>query len=726
MTPTLPVRRTGRAPRAFWAGAAMLALSALLGSAQGLAAAPPANTVIGNQASATYLDPNGASQQATSNLVQTTVQQVGSFTLDGYGSVTTNVVNTKTGAAGATVYAPHVLTNTGNGSDTFTLKVEAPTAPNGFSKVEVFADANADGLPDSTTALCSVTPATTCNVPAQTVAGSNGTFPFVVAYTIPNTATSSSFTSPVAATITATPGTPTLYAASNQSAADVDNVIRTDGPNGTVVSSTASATTAGSGSTVTAGTGTTGDFYTVPGTLYTLTETGTGGANVANYKATLTCSDAAGVTPAANLPNNEPFNTAIGRAIMAPTGANLRCVITNSPGTPTVSGRVFLDNGQGGGTANDGILNGGEGPLAGVAMRLTNCAATVHATAVTDAAGGYSLGVPAGVASGSALCVEEANPGSRVSTGASVDGTALPSGSATTVAGIAYTYTRSGPPERIAFAWNGIGQAGLNFGDVDNATFAVGSAKTGLPGNTLTYAHTFTAGTAGQVRFSIPGATASPSITGWSETIFADTGCTGSLQPGAVQLYPPTGAATAVAFAEKVCIVVREFIPATAPLGASNKVTVRADFDYANAAPALAASFTLEDVTTVSSVGLELKKEVRNVTQAGSFGINNQAKSGETLEYRITFTNNSDAPVSSMTVNDATPGYTSFVSAGVGALPGTLTACTKNTPANALPAPAVPCADAQAAGGTGPIDWKFTGTVAPGGSGTVVFRVKVD
>jgi uncharacterized repeat protein (TIGR01451 family) len=228
VTPTLSARRTGPVPRALWAGAAALTLSFLFGSSGALAAAPPANTIIGNQASATYLDPNGASQLATSNLVQTTVQQVGSFNLDTYTTVTTNVVNTKIGAAGTTVYAPHVLTNSGNGTDTFTLSVAAPASPNGFTKVEVFADANADGVPDSTTALCSVVPGAVCNVPAQTVAGSNGTFPFVVAYSIPSTATAATFTSPVAATITATAGTPALYAPANLTAADVDNVNLTD------------------------------------------------------------------------------------------------------------------------------------------------------------------------------------------------------------------------------------------------------------------------------------------------------------------------------------------------------------------------------------------------------------------------------------------------------------------------------------------------------------------
>jgi hypothetical protein len=219
--PTLPTRRrSGFKPAASWAGAAALTLGFLFGSPAAFAAAPPANTVIGNQASATYSDSAGTTQLATSNLVQTTVQQVGSFTLDSVSSVTATVVNTKIGAAGSVVYAPHTLTNTGNGTDTFTLTVDADTDK--FSKVEVYPDANGDGVPDGTSYLCTATSAGVCSVSAQTVPGNNGVFRFVVAYTIPGTAnTAGDFDT---ATITATPGTPALYTAPNTSAADKDLV----------------------------------------------------------------------------------------------------------------------------------------------------------------------------------------------------------------------------------------------------------------------------------------------------------------------------------------------------------------------------------------------------------------------------------------------------------------------------------------------------------------------
>ncbi|MDH6593482.1 putative repeat protein (TIGR01451 family) [Variovorax sp. TBS-050B] len=502
--------------------------------------------------------------------------------------------------------------------------------------------------------------------------------------------------------------------------------IRTGGASGTIVSSTAKATTSGSGSTVTAGTGTTGDFNAVAGTTYTLTETGTSGTQLADYDAKLSCTDANALTPAGSLPTNEAFNPAQGRAITPVVGAKLRCTITNTPSARRVNGRVFLDNGAGSGTANDGIPNGGEGPLAGVGIRLTNCGSTVLARTVTDAAGRYSLAVPTGTATGAALCVEETNPFDRISTGASVSGTALPSGSAVSAGGSSYTYTRSGTPDRIAFQWNGTGHNALDFGDVATSRFAASGIKTGVPGNTVTYPHTFTAGTAGTVRFSIAGETATPAVGGWSARILADPGCTGTLQAGAAQLYPPAGPGTAVTANGNVCVIVQQFIPLGAPEGATNRVTVRADFDHANANPALAVSFTLDDLTTVSSVAMALKKEVRNLTQGTAFAITNQARPGETLEYRITYANNAETPVRSMTISDSTPSYTTFVSATAGTTPATLSNCMKTTPANPPPAAAVACATAQAAGMTGAIEWTFTGPLAPGATGSVLFQVKVN
>ncbi len=161
-----------------WLALVLIALLALWMAVPTMAATPPAGSVIGNQATATYTDASGQTKTATSNLVETTVQQVGSFTL------TTD--NAKTAAIGNTVYMPHTLTNTGNGSDSFVLSL-ADVAPSAFTStnIAIYLDANGDGVPDSTTPLASGIAGTftTPSLPA------GGTYGFVVSMSVPVTAT---------------------------------------------------------------------------------------------------------------------------------------------------------------------------------------------------------------------------------------------------------------------------------------------------------------------------------------------------------------------------------------------------------------------------------------------------------------------------------------------------------------------------------------------------------
>jgi uncharacterized repeat protein (TIGR01451 family) len=86
---------------------------------------------------------------------------------------------------------------------------------------------------------------------------------------------------------------------------------------------------------------------------------------------------------------------------------------------------------------------------------------------------------------------------------------------------------------------------------------------------------------------------------------------------------------------------------------------------------------------------------------------------GETLVYTVTYTNAGTSALSSLLVQDATPAHTTFVS-GECVLP--------------LPPALVSCALATAppAGGTGPLEWTFGGTLSPGASGQVTFTVRVD
>ena len=155
------------------------------------AAAPPANTSIGNQATATYTDAGNTQRTATSNLVVTIVQQVASFTLttDGQG---------KPAAPGGQVVFPHTLTNTGNGNDTFTLS-SANNAGGNFnmSNLVLYADANGDGVPDNSTAITSTG-----------VLAPGGVFKFVAVGIVPGTQTAAQTAGITVSAVGSATGTP--------------------------------------------------------------------------------------------------------------------------------------------------------------------------------------------------------------------------------------------------------------------------------------------------------------------------------------------------------------------------------------------------------------------------------------------------------------------------------------------------------------------------------------
>jgi trimeric autotransporter adhesin len=148
--------------------AAIAAIFVFAGAAH--AAAPLAGTSIGNQASASYIDQAGVTQNVTSNIVTTTVQQVAALTL------TSNL--SKTVTAGSQVSYPLTLTNTGNGSDTYNL-TQTNSGAFVFGSVTFYADANGDGLADNTTPITS----TTALAPGAV-------FRFVAVGNVPTTATS--------------------------------------------------------------------------------------------------------------------------------------------------------------------------------------------------------------------------------------------------------------------------------------------------------------------------------------------------------------------------------------------------------------------------------------------------------------------------------------------------------------------------------------------------------
>ena len=358
-----------------------------------------------------------------------------------------------------------------------------------------------------------------------------------------------------------------------------------------------------------------------------------------------------------------------------------------------LSGTVFADNGLGGGIANNGVKAGSEAGLAGVTVNaLQGVTAVASASSASD--GSFILWVPASTTG--TVVITPTLPSGYIATGGSAGSTGgsyvRPSVSYTAVAGQSPT--------------------GVNFGMVAPNTLSPNGAQTAQPGTTVFYAHTYKAGTGGQVSFTLAN-TATPASPAWNQVLYQDSNCSATLESSE----PTVTAAITVTAGQTLCLIVKQFVPAGAGQGAQNSVTLNAAFTYTNASPALAVNtLSAIDITTVGQAGdLSLAKLVSNITQALPAATSVNASPGDTLEYKLTATNNGTQPLSTLFVNDSTTAFTGFVSAACplpAALPAGITACAVTTQ------PAV--------GAQGALKWTFTGSLAPSAQLIVTYRVKVD
>lgn len=156
-------------------GVLVTATALVLFASNHVFAATAAGSAISNQAIATYVDSASASRTVQSNTVTTTVQQVGALTISANGA--------KNVAPGQVASYPHTITNTGNGTDTYTLSATNSGAF-GYPSVQFFLDANGDGIADNATPITStdaIAPGATyrfvavATVPAATAAGATNT-----------------------------------------------------------------------------------------------------------------------------------------------------------------------------------------------------------------------------------------------------------------------------------------------------------------------------------------------------------------------------------------------------------------------------------------------------------------------------------------------------------------------------------------------------------------------
>jgi uncharacterized repeat protein (TIGR01451 family) len=344
-----------------------------------------------------------------------------------------------------------------------------------------------------------------------------------------------------------------------------------------------------------------------------------------------------------------------------------------------LTGRVFADNGSGGGIAHNALVDGSEFGLAGAAVRLAIGLVTFDTT-TTAADGSWRLWIPASENGKTVRVVQDALAGWR-----------LVSGSLSAV------FDRAAGSLTVVYT-AGSNTTGLNLGNVAQEVLATPQQAQLAPGASRLYAHRYTPGTVGDVTFTVSGVASDASA--WPVTLYRDVNCNGALDAADT----PLQAAVATSANTAVCVLAKVTAPPGAPPGVQHRLNLQASLVYLDANPPLTTVLSLDDLTTVVASGgaLLLVKAQDTATPLP----------GGRITYTLTYTNTGGSPLTGLRISDATPGFTRFASAAcVAPLAAGLTACTVSA------SPAV--------GAAGAVEWLLTGSLLPSASGQVTFSVDI-
>lgn len=317
-----------------------------------------------------------------------------------------------------------------------------------------------------------------------------------------------------------------------------------------------------------------------------------------------------------------------------------------------VEGRVFYDDGESGGTANNALQDGQERSVGSVVITASDGASS--RTTSTDGNGFYYLYVPASWGS-----VSLSHP-LRPATGWN-------NGSTATLVGNwadAQSPTSTGAVVSLGSASSLAGSSlTRNFGVVRSSLFRPDqSGQTTSPG-VVRYLHQFKPGSLGTVSLALA------NTPQFGYQLRRDVNCDGdfddagegfqglpqSFSVGSGWPREPDGSLAACA------LEVQVLVPAGVSAGQVDIASLSASLAWSNN-PAVQETRGLTDATTVIRGGeLRLEKQVRNVSQNTAFAASAQGRPGEVLEYRIQYQNIGSQPIFNVVLYDPIPFFSTLV-----------------------------------------------------------------
>ncbi len=365
--------------------------------------------------------------------------------------------------------------------------------------------------------------------------------------------------------------------------------------------------------------------------------------------------------------------------------------VTVGNGGTTLSGRIFIDNGEGGAFAHDGLIGGSETGGAFGSIALFDGVGNQIANGVVNPDGTWSSTLPLGYSGGVQL-VTSAAPGYRTI-----------SEDRSTLSGVVNTNDNDG-----IYTFNvvaGMSHAGLNIGVIANPTLTQNQTTSVTPGQTVDLAHVYTATTSGTVGFALVDQLANPAGA-FTSTLFTDLNCDGT--PDQALLGP-----LAVSADQQICLVISTQASAGVGPSASYSYGITASTAFANTAEVHQARND-DAIGAGTDQELVLRKLVSNFTKASGEGTSNTGDIGDVLRYRIVMSNPSGNAAADVVVYDETPAFTALN----GPVPSPITLANGVTCALSVPT-------LNVAGYSGPLQWNCPGSFPPGGEGSLTFDVQI-